>query len=133
MTRARRDRGSRPSHLAKLRPIRDHGIVPASLGWHPGEVLALIRWSNPEDPSHKPGSTGRRGHQMRAFACAALLRDDLENEATLAQCLTSSKVLGPEMSEAVACFLTWGIPLMATSDRWLFSFVLLVAAPRFPR
>src|SRR5436305_280319 len=66
-------------HLAALRPIRDQGIVPAPLGWHPGEVLELIRWSDPEDPAHKPGATGRRGHQMRAFACAALLRTAMEN------------------------------------------------------
>ena len=62
------------AHLTELRTIRDQGIVPTPLPWHPGEVLELIRWSNPENPAHKPGSTGRRGHQMRAFACAAILR-----------------------------------------------------------
>src|SRR5260221_13417688 len=57
-------------HLASLRPIRDTGVVPQFIGWHPAEVLELIRWSDPENPEHKPGSTGRRGHQMRAFSCA---------------------------------------------------------------
>jgi hypothetical protein len=125
------------AHLAGLRPIRDQGIVPAPMGWHPGEVLELIRWSNPENPAHKPGSPGRRGHQMRAFACAALLRaalqdgGDITPEATLAQCLASAKVLGEEMSGAAARFLTWVIPLMPRSEfRWLFAFGLLAVATR---
>ena len=125
-------------HLAALRPIRDSGIMPASLGWQPREVLQLIRWSNPEDPNHKPGSTGRRGHQMRAFACAVLLRaagesgeDDGSMEATLAQCLSSAKALGDEMNNAAAAFLTWGIPRLACQDQWLFALSLIVVASRF--
>src|SRR5262245_40470300 len=62
------------AHLTALRAIRDLGITPAPMEWHPGEVLELIRNSEPEVPAWKPGGTGRRGHQMRAFACAALLR-----------------------------------------------------------
>jgi hypothetical protein len=107
------------------------------MGWHPGEVLELIRWSDPEDPDHKPGSTGRRGHQMRAFACAVLLSAasdggyDGNEEATLAQCLSSARVLGDAMNDAVARFLTWRIPSLSCSDRWLFALGLLVVATRF--
>jgi hypothetical protein len=108
------------AHLAALRPIRDQGIVPVPLAWRPGEVLELIRWSNPDDPESKPGGTGLRSHQMRAFACAALLRAGAEpenyyydrpgsSESSLGLCLLSAKALGEEMSEAVARFLTWRI------------------------
>ena len=123
-------------HLAELRLIHDQGVIPAPLRWHPGEVLELIRWSNPEDPAHKPGCTGRRGHQMRAFACAALLRAAMGDgrevaEATLAQCLVSAKALGQEMSEAAARFLTWAIPRDAGCEQqWLLAFGLLVVAVR---
>jgi hypothetical protein len=75
---------------------------------------------------------------MRAFACAALLRaavesgeDDGSMEATLAQCLASAKVLGDEMNDAAAAFLTWGIPRINGHDQWLFAFSLLVVASRF--
>ncbi len=123
-------------HLAELRLIHDQGVIPAPLRWHPGEVLELIRWSNPEDPAHKPGCTGRRGHQMRAFACAALLRAAMGDgrevaEATLAQCLVKRKALGQEMSEAAARFLTWAIPRDAGCEQqWLLAFGLLVVAVR---
>jgi hypothetical protein len=131
-------------HLAALWPIRDQGVISAELGWHPCEVLELIRWSQPEDPTWKPGSMGRRGHQMRAFACAALLRAGAlaENEnydgassadSSLAQCLVSAKVLGDEMSEAAARFLTWRIPQLQgyrCTDRLLFDVGLLILAMR---
>ena len=61
-------------HFAQLRRLRDRGALAEPMNWHPGEVLVLIRNSEPEDPSWKPGAIGVRGHWMRAFACAALLR-----------------------------------------------------------
>jgi hypothetical protein len=71
---------------------------------------------------------------MRAFACTVLLRAQVEageaDEATLAQCLASARVLGDEASDAAARFLTWGIPRM-TYNRWLFAAGLLVVATRF--
>jgi hypothetical protein len=121
----------RVRHLAALRQIREQGRIPIPPEWHPGEVLKLISWSDPEHPAHKPGSTGRRGHQMRAFACAALLRDRVEGEDTLAQCLASARALGTEMSEAAGRFLTWGIPLAEGYERWLFPLGLLIIATRF--
>ncbi len=129
---------SRAEHLALLRPIRDNGVVPDMMQWYGGEVLELTRWPHPENPAHKPGSQGLRGHQMRAFACAALLRaatiddqNDISQDATLARCLVSAKVLGEDMSDAAARFLTWRIPRVAGPEvRWLFAFGLLLVAVR---
>lgn len=61
-------------HLNALRRIRDAGNIVEPLHWCPGEVLELIRNSQPENAYWMPGSTGVRGHWMRAFASAALLR-----------------------------------------------------------
>jgi hypothetical protein len=128
------------THLAALGPIRDHGLVPAPMRWHPGEVLELIRWSQPDNAEWKPGGTGKRGHQMRAFACAALLRAAAEpgnecyvssDDSSLAQCLASAKVLGEEMLEATARFLTWRTPLIPDGGdpvRLVFPLGLLVVA-----
>lgn len=133
-------------HLAVIRPIRDTGIVPA-LGWHGGEVLELIRWSNPENPHHKPGATGFRGHRIRAFSCAVLLRSafdhnsDGSDEATLALCLGSTRVLGRDFDDAAASFLTWALPKMSDwsaypfepqhTEPFLFALGLLVLTTRF--
>src|SRR5438105_12750580 len=62
------------AHFAALLTIRDQVRVTAPMPWEPKEVLELVRWSQPEDPRWKPGGTGERGHIMRAFCCAALLR-----------------------------------------------------------
>jgi hypothetical protein len=115
-------------HLAALRPIRDLGIVPAQWEWHPAEVLRLMRWSG-------AGSAGRRGHRMRIFAYAALLRRANEepgvaDEATLAQCLVSARVLGEEFNEAAGRFLAWAVPHITLDDRWLFALGLLIVAVR---
>jgi hypothetical protein len=64
-------------HLVALRRFRDEGEVlyPGRHGgWHAHEVLALVRWSEPDDPRWKPGRTGIGGHLMRAFCCAVLPR-----------------------------------------------------------
>jgi hypothetical protein len=123
-------------HLAAVRAIRDTGAVPAPMGWVPQEVLELIRWSEPGDPEWKPGSTGERGHLMRAFACAALLRAAAEPEnaldgenATLAQLVASTLVLGEDAQEAAARFLVWRIPaLQPEEERPFFAFALLFLA-----
>ncbi|QNQ08352.1 hypothetical protein [Sphingomonas alpina] len=62
------------AHHAALRRMRDTGFVPQSNEWEPREVLELIRWSRPDQPEWKPGGYGERGHWMRAFCCASLLR-----------------------------------------------------------
>ena len=103
-------------HLAQLRRIRDDGSFEVPMDWHPMEVLELIRWSQPENPEWKPGASGERGHWMRAFACAALLRASGEIEArhlrdnwneTLIQLIDSLRVLGPAFDQPACAFLTW--------------------------
>ncbi len=117
---ARADYGCQADEMmAELRPIRDMGVVPAVIPWQLWEVLELTRYSNPESPNpppFEPGPTGRRGHLTRLFACAVLLRAEAEHEeddvtwdSTLAQCLASAKVLGEEMSDAAARFLTYRV------------------------
>jgi hypothetical protein len=60
-------------HCLHLRRMIDDGVLPAD-GWYPLEVLELIRWSEPDQPGWRPGDEGRRGHLMRAFCSAWLLR-----------------------------------------------------------
>jgi hypothetical protein len=125
-------------HLHVLRDIRDWGRVPAPIAWVPREVLELFRWSEPEDPEWRPGSPGSRGHLMRAFSCAVLLRAALEPEnrefvygenSTLAQLVSSALVLGPEVQVAAARFLAWRIPTIGPDEeRPFFAFALLFLA-----
>jgi hypothetical protein len=130
---------------AGLRLIRDGREVLAYPG--PAEVLELTRWSEPDDPNWRPGSPGRRGHLMRAFACAALLRAggvpanrgyiSSENE-TLAQLLASAVYLGRPTQEAAARFLAWRVGgEQDDEDRPFCAFALLflvvpLADGRFP-
>jgi hypothetical protein len=104
--------------------------------WGAKEVLELVRWSQPEDPEWKPGSTGERGHAMRAFCCAALLRAATEpgNEAhfagenqTLIQLIESALFLNRGLPEAAANFLTWRLPQLRSDDeeRPFFAFGLV--------
>jgi hypothetical protein len=145
---ARADYGEMADEMfAELRPIRDKGIIPAPMHGQLREVLALTRWCNPEmpeSPPFEPGPTGRSGHQIRLFACAVLLRGAAEppnehidgtEDSSLALSLTSAKVLGEEMSEAAARFLTWRIPRLrmescGESDPLLFALGLLLLAIR---
>jgi hypothetical protein len=106
------------AHLAALRAIHETGEIPVPLPWEPKEVLELIRWSEPDQADWKPGGTGLRGHLMRAFACATLLRAaadpaeaayaDGENQ-TLAQLLASVMRLGEEVQRAALRFLSWRV------------------------
>jgi hypothetical protein len=134
------------AHLPYLRRLRDQGELPPAQ-WHPREVLELIRWSEPEDPDWKPGSTGRRGHIMRAFASTALLRMGSEpsnrnyfegENQTLAQLLVSVDVLGAPLPLSTRRFLAWRLPLFTEHDeeRPFFILALLLLAldvhPRAP-
>jgi hypothetical protein len=131
------------AHLEALRHIRDTGQVPAPMKWVPQEVLELIRWSEPEDPSWKPGSTGIRGHWMRAFACAALLRAhaepayagyfDGENQ-NIAQLLASALILGRDVQASAGAFLAWRVrQLQVDEERPFFVFALLLLSVYFDR
>jgi len=106
------------------------------LGWVPQEVLELIRWSEPEDPEWKPGDVGERGHLMRAFSCAALLRAAAEpgnlldgENSTLAQLVASTLALGRDVQVAAARFLAWRVPMLnRDEERPFFAFALLFLA-----
>lgn len=134
---ARADYGNdADEHLRAVRVIRDTGAVPVALGWAPQEVLELIRWSEPEDPEWKPGDVGERGHLMRAFACAALLRAAAEpgnlldgENSTLAQLVASTLALGRDAQVAAARFLAWRVPMLnPDEERPFFAFALLFLA-----
>jgi hypothetical protein len=101
-------------HLGALRAIRDEGIFPCPMRWCPAEVLELIRWSEPADPSWKPGGTGDSGHWMRAFCCAALLRatsepwnygDRLGTDSTVVQMILSLGALPIDLNADEVRFL----------------------------
>lgn len=115
-------------HLAALRPLWSGDEFTELQHWFPREVLELIRWSEPEDKDWKPGSSGLRGHQMRAFCCAALLAaSNFEPEKeTLVQFLDSVLVLGADATEAAGRFLTWKINTLGRNDDRPF-FALAVA------
>ena len=110
-------------HHAVLLGMRDAGLVPV-FAWHPHEVLELIRWSEPDRPGHKPGSTGDRGHWMRAFCCAALLRSagsaDMGaytsfNE-TVAGLVASLEALGVDLWNEAGSLLTWFVDRSASAS-----------------
>lgn len=125
-------------HLAALERIWTGGEVPAPMAWEPHEVLALTRWSEPEDPEWKPGATGPRGYRMRGFACTVLLCAaylpanegyfDGENQ-TLVQLLDSVRAAEPDGWPVLGGFLT---ALLARDnlgeDRAFVAFALLLVA-----
>ncbi len=133
--------------MPELRAIRDRGVLPTSMSFALGEVLSLTRYSQPE-PSTSPGSGHRspatRGHSIRRFACAVLLRMDAEPafagwdaaDATLARCLASVAILGDSSGDSLARFLTWRIPRPgpeAGPMAWLAPLGLLTLATRLRR
>lgn len=102
-------------HLAPLKLFRDSRQLPV-LDWHPGEVLELIRWSEPEDPNWKPGGQGTYGHLLRAFACAMLLRSYEREEnkhhwhsfnETAVQLADSLRALDGEFLPSGVKFFAW--------------------------
>jgi hypothetical protein len=96
-----------------LQPMLEFGSVAAD-DFNLREVLELIRWSEPDDPEWSPGGHGLRGHWMRLFACAALVRfapirrDQFDGEGSTAAQLTSSAIeLGRPVASAAASLLAW--------------------------
>ena len=108
-------------HLEALRHIRDQGTFAEPMHWYPCEVLELIGYSQPDDPNWKPGRTGERGHWMRAFATAALLRaymppwkyGSVEPSHDLVQLILSLRTLPLDVSREAVQFLSW---VMLQSD-----------------
>lgn len=123
------------AHLVALQSIHCTGIVPPRLEWVPGEVLELIRWSVPEDPSWKPGLEGLDGHRIRAFSCAILLIaaarpencDGGENQ-TLVSLIDSTRVLGSEARRHTRSLVAWRIreTELEADDRPFFTFAILL-------
>ena len=128
-------------HLAALHKIRDSGRPLSPLEWKPLEVLELMRWSEPDEPEPNNRSSGQRGHIMRAFCCAALLRAaadpvnkcqlfvDSQNEA-LGPLIDSAVSIDRGLPAAAASFLTWGIDCLDEAEelRPFFGFGLLALA-----
>jgi len=114
-------------HLAALKPIWEGGELTELDHWFPMEVLELVRWSEPKDSSWKPGSTGLRGHKMRAYSCAVLLATpNFEpDKQTLIQMVDSVSLLGSEAEKATARFLVWRLDtLSCNKDRPFFALAL---------
>ncbi len=114
-------------HFSALKPIWQGGDLTELDHWFPMEVLELIRWSEPEDSAWKPGSTGSRGHKMRAFSCAVLLATpNFEpDKETLIQMVDSVALLEPEAQESVARFLVWRLDTLGhEEDRPFFALAL---------
>ncbi len=102
-------------HLEALLAIK-HGQIPAPMEWEPKEVLELTRWSEPDEPDGTWEPTGERGHWMRLWACAVLIRAAVEpenefrflgEESTIIQLVASAMRLGPEAAQATLQFLAW--------------------------
>jgi hypothetical protein len=109
-------------HHAVLRRMRDEGFVPPS-EWVPQEVLELVRWSQPDERGWMPGGQGARGHWMRAFCCASLLRMAGERNIdahfgfgeTLAGLIASLAALDTDLWAETGALLTWFIERLATA------------------
>lgn len=131
-------------HLTPIRALRNRQQVPV-LDWHPREVLELIRWSEPDQAGWRPGGQGTRGHWMRAFACATLLRaypvgDNAghchsTNETTV-QLTQSLDRLATDLDLEAASFFAWCIGAYAElndgREQAFFGLALLWSACRLP-
>lgn len=126
---------------ALLQPLVQAGLV-ASDDFNLREVLELIRWSQPENPEWSPGGYGPRGHWMRLFACAALVRlapkypDEFEGECcTLAPLISSAVELGRPVARAAASVLAWRFLTYSgdTEDAPFLAFGILLLATYLER
>lgn len=106
------------AHLAHLRVFRSTGESPSPIAFEPKEVLELIRWSEPEVEDWYPGGSRARGHWMRVFACACLLKMGQETanigtldgqNQTLIQFLESIEALDAGLENDAAALLMWGM------------------------
>jgi len=86
-------------HLEALEKICSSGRVPIELAWHPGEVLALTRWSEGE----------RVDHVERALCCVLICLgdrdDDLANSA--GPLVDSLMALGAEAMSLGEGLMAW--------------------------
>lgn len=119
------DRGHEvEANLRALRQLRSGGALPVPMPFEPREVLELTRWFRPDD--EPAAADRRRGHAMRAFACAALLRASGEpgNHAlcegqnqTLVNLLWSLDALDGGHEPAAFGLLAWLLACLAPERR----------------
>jgi hypothetical protein len=135
------DYGTGAEEAILLRRVRDDHEVIAPMPFVLREVLNLTRWSEPERDHPDSEDQQRRGHIIRAFACAVLLRfnvepsnqghDDGENQ-TLAQLLASLVTFGILYQVAALRFVAWRVQAINViyEDDPFFILALLVLALR---
>jgi len=133
------------AHLAALRRIHA-GEMWTPLAWEPREVLELVRWSEPDDPTGhwNPKMMGQTGHLQRAFACTALLLAAAlpENRtlllggenATIIQLIASLLTLAETMQRAGARLLSERLLALdlEDDDRPFFALGILLLAAALP-
>ena len=126
---------------ALLQPMLKAGLVAAD-DFNLREVLALIHWSDPDDPEWSPSGYGQRGHWMRLFACTAMVRfapirrDLFEGECnTLAQLTSSAIELGQPVARGAASVLAWRFLAYpgADPDSAFLAFAILLLAAHLER
>ncbi|MDB6135678.1 MAG: hypothetical protein JWM59_3921 [Verrucomicrobiales bacterium] len=123
------------THLAALKPIREGNEVGEMDVWYPGEVLELVRWSEPNDPNSgcPDAPSVLRGHQMRAFCCAVLLASPTfePHNVTLIQLMGSAMMMGDDALKATGGFLLWrieGLRSDCEEERPFFALAIAAAA-----
>ncbi|WP_437186786.1 hypothetical protein SH668x_000144 [Planctomicrobium sp. SH668] len=126
--------------LPLLQTIAGRGIFPADMPFPLREVLQLTMYSNPENPNpppHRPGPSGRTGHQTRLFACTvkmladtdpAISFEDDSTDSTLASALTSAEAMGAEAMLALGRLLSWRVSTVGSDEPVLMALGILVLA-----
>lgn len=115
------------------RPLAEMGSMV------PREVLSLVGWSVIRKSEWEHDKTEERGHVMRAFCCAAMLRAQAEpgnkydtggGLTALINLIDSAMFLQRGVPEAAARFLAWCVPIMhvGDDDRPLYAFGLVSLA-----
>jgi len=112
-------------NLEILKQIQQGGIPPIPLMWNPHEVCALTRWETPKKED-------RRGHIVRLFACAILLRAALDGETevmgltdTMIVALESAALLGVDFVDAYVRWAASGIYHADTDNDFIGASIVL--------
>ena len=112
-------------NLEILKQIQQGGIPPVPLMWNPHEVCALTRWETPKKED-------RRGHIVRLFACAILLRAALDGETdvmgltdTMIVALESAALLGVDFVDAYVRWAASGIDHADTDNDFIGASIVL--------
>jgi len=120
--------------FAALKQLRDTGLIPVPLLWEPKESLQLTTYLEPGTDGDPSAAVVRHEHQIRAFACSAILRAHVEPEnrfidiaGILARLVSSAQFLGAEVEDHLAAFLAWRVTQLAKHDRRpFFAYALLL-------